>query len=385
MGFFTGTVVNDAATLMNRINAGESFTTNDAGQIKTQSSIGKFFQKLGDIFLRSHEQNAARDAKLDAAMANLISRSNPIPNPTSTAIKDLKQSISTLSARYGKTISMFQLRLDNLERSSGKAEILGSLSGKIDYDKVTSISNQNMEFDEISGWKRQSELDKGQVKAFEDAMKNDANEYLKTFNKPENIGEKNCHQQFIKDLDISDIKIDGKSCGKTNDEKIKAMNKNFSPKQMNFLTSIINQQSMAPFTVALQDGECNGTPVPDGFPTQTDNVIFATQGSKDHFLYDISKDHKDPHKVTVKLSSYMTMKIKDPDVAKEDISDFGVGKLPFTMTFSCDLPDDESGKPCSVTGLKIGYDIGKKNLGIMEGGVSDGFMSRLNAMHMKKV
>ena len=75
--------------MLNHIDGGGNLTLDSQGQLETQSSAGKFFQKIGDAFRSLTESGraaiAARNENLYAAMADMM-RQDRLVNPSETEI-----------------------------------------------------------------------------------------------------------------------------------------------------------------------------------------------------------------------------------------------------------------------------------------------------------
>ena len=162
--------ITNAADLVRNINAGSSFTVTDDNKVKTQGFFSKLWQSIGDKLWRSAEEINQRQAKLDLAMAAMLSGNDPLPNLTQ---KNLLAASQKLSPQYESTLEQIQNRIDIAKFPAGQKGLAQGILKRTNDAKLAKS---------VGTWQSSKEADPKSMEKFNAFLKEDINSYLKKFN-----------------------------------------------------------------------------------------------------------------------------------------------------------------------------------------------------------
>lgn len=148
-------IINNTATLLDRMQAGDDFKLDKKGNLQTMDSMGGIFQKIGDIF-RSQTSIATRNERLSMKMASLLDSATAAPEnlgPTNLAeatpmtaaektalLNHVKATV--LEARVSTQVAVAHPQMPLPMRNALVAAVLKDIRSAPDYEKIAASPNK---------------------------------------------------------------------------------------------------------------------------------------------------------------------------------------------------------------------------------------------------
>ncbi|MCR5562573.1 MAG: hypothetical protein K6F46_04260 [Desulfovibrio sp.] len=348
--------ITNAADLVRNINAGSSLTVTENNQVKTQGFFSKLWQSIGDSLWRSAEEINQRQAKLDLAMAAMLSGNDPLPNLTQ---KNLLTASQKLSPQFESTLEQIQNRIDIAQFPAGQKGLAQGILKRTNDAKLAKS---------IGTWQSSKEADPKSMEKFNAFLKEDTNNYLKEFKEnPKNFDKDGVACQLGgsgADGTRSTFRLNGHVIVGSDENKGKPVIDEFKKiitgkPQRQLVSTLLTQANQANLFGIIGTGMMpDGSSVPKGFPPLpkfSGDLTLMT--NKERGVFSLNTSGGTPGKPDKATVSYIIKyPVQCPDAGEMEGTGLKYGSsiagyVKVEVQMECDL----KGNPPTVRGVKADY------------------------------